>query len=159
MISGTAFVFDKYQNLVLQPQPVKFDLNVNGQNVSRTETIERRRRLHQAGLVEEGRPGAVRRLQRERFGPTRGAAGRIRSVQHPHDVPSPTRTGILVQTDPIRDCSGNPVPDGTIVTFTSTDANGKSTVDARIKQRHRTSATAGLERCHYLGSIGRCGRK
>ena len=31
VISGTAFVFDKYQNLVLQPQPVKFDLTVNGQ--------------------------------------------------------------------------------------------------------------------------------
>ncbi len=39
-----------------------------------------------------------------------------------------------MQTDPIRDCAGNPVPDGTIVTFTSTDANGKSAVDARIKR-------------------------
>ena len=44
------------------------------------------------------------------------------------------KNGILVQTDPIRDCAGNPVPDGTIVTFTSMDANGKSTVDARIKR-------------------------
>jgi len=39
-----------------------------------------------------------------------------------------------VRTDPIRDCSGNPVPDGTIVTFSSTDSKGRSTVDARIKQ-------------------------
>ncbi|MGA7459143.1 MAG: hypothetical protein WBW69_02905, partial [Candidatus Korobacteraceae bacterium] len=31
-------------------------------------------------------------------------------------------------------CAGNPVSDGTIVTFTSTDAKGKSTVDARIKK-------------------------
>ncbi len=44
------------------------------------------------------------------------------------------QNGILVQTDPIRDCAGNPVPDGTIVTFTSMDAKGKSTVDARIKR-------------------------
>ena len=44
------------------------------------------------------------------------------------------KNGILVQTDPIRDCAGNPVPDGTIVTFTSMDAHGKSTVDARIKR-------------------------
>jgi hypothetical protein len=42
--------------------------------------------------------------------------------------------GILVRTDPIHDCAGNPVPDGTIVTFTSTGAQGKSTVDARIKR-------------------------
>jgi hypothetical protein len=46
----------------------------------------------------------------------------------------PTKQGILVSTDPIHDCAGNPVPDGTIVTFTSTDAKGRSTVDARIKQ-------------------------
>jgi hypothetical protein len=41
---------------------------------------------------------------------------------------------ILVETDPVRDCAGNPVPDGTIVTFTSTDKSGRSTVDARIKR-------------------------
>jgi hypothetical protein len=40
----------------------------------------------------------------------------------------------VVETDPIRDCSGNPVPDGTIVTFIQTDKTGKSTVDARIKK-------------------------
>jgi hypothetical protein len=42
--------------------------------------------------------------------------------------------GIVVETDPIRDCTGNPVPDGTIVTFTQNDSNGKSAVDARIKK-------------------------
>jgi hypothetical protein len=46
----------------------------------------------------------------------------------------PDKRGILVRTDPIRDCSGNPVPDGTIVTFTSSGSQGKSTVDARIKR-------------------------
>ncbi len=41
---------------------------------------------------------------------------------------------ILVETAPIQDCSGNAVPDGTIVTFTSVDEAGRSTVDARIKR-------------------------
>jgi hypothetical protein len=41
---------------------------------------------------------------------------------------------IVVETDPIRDCSGNAVPDGTIVTFTETDSRGISTVDARVKR-------------------------
>jgi len=41
---------------------------------------------------------------------------------------------IVVQTDPVRDCSGNPVPDGTIVTFIQTDKSGKSSVDARVKK-------------------------
>ena len=33
-------MFDKYQNLVLQPQPVKFELTVNGQTISRTENTK-----------------------------------------------------------------------------------------------------------------------
>jgi phosphopantetheine adenylyltransferase len=41
---------------------------------------------------------------------------------------------IIVETDPIRDCTGNAVPDGTIVTFTETDSTGRSVVDARIKK-------------------------
>jgi hypothetical protein len=41
---------------------------------------------------------------------------------------------VVVETDPVRDCSGNPVPDGTIVTFIQTEKSGKSTVDARIKK-------------------------
>ena len=46
----------------------------------------------------------------------------------------PSKNGILVTTDPIKDCAGNAVPDGTIVTFTETDPSGRSTVDARIKK-------------------------
>jgi hypothetical protein len=41
---------------------------------------------------------------------------------------------IIVQTDPVHDCTGNPVPDGTIVTFIETDSTGRSVVDARIKK-------------------------
>ena len=41
---------------------------------------------------------------------------------------------IEVQTDPVRDCSGNAVPDGTVVTFSKVDASGKTTVDAPIKR-------------------------
>ena len=45
-----------------------------------------------------------------------------------------TAKGIVVETDPVRDCSGNPVPDGTVVTFTATGPHNKSTVDAPVKQ-------------------------
>jgi hypothetical protein len=45
-----------------------------------------------------------------------------------------SRDRMIIETDPIRDCSGNPVPDGTIVTFIQTDKTGRSTVDARIKK-------------------------
>ena len=45
-----------------------------------------------------------------------------------------TAKGITIETDPIRDCAGNPVPDGTIVTFTARNGNQISTVDAPVKQ-------------------------
>ena len=44
------------------------------------------------------------------------------------------KDNIVVETDPVRDCTGNAVPDGTIVTFIQTSAKGTSTVDARIKK-------------------------
>ena len=45
-----------------------------------------------------------------------------------------TTKGIVVETEPVRDCSGNPVPDGTIVTFTAKNGNETSSVDAPVKQ-------------------------
>jgi hypothetical protein len=41
---------------------------------------------------------------------------------------------IDVETDPVRDCSGNAIPDGTIVTFIQVDPHGRSSVDARVKR-------------------------
>lgn len=39
-----------------------------------------------------------------------------------------------METDPVKDCRGNAVPDGTVVSFTAVDGNGKTTVDAPIKK-------------------------
>ena len=47
-------------------------------------------------------------------------------------VPSGNMT--TFETDPVRDCSGNPLPDGTVVSFTMVDKSGKSTVDTPIKK-------------------------
>ena len=44
------------------------------------------------------------------------------------------KRGLLVETDPVHDCAGNPVPDGTVVSFTANDAAGKTTVDVPIKR-------------------------
>jgi hypothetical protein len=133
VVSGTAFIFDKYQNLVLQPQPVKFELNVNGQSVSRSETTKNGVAFTKLDSSKKEGPA--------QFVATSGAASVRRVVQVVASDPCSLRmtaardkNGILARTDPIHDCAGNPVPDGTIVTFTSTDAKGKSTVDARIKQ-------------------------
>jgi hypothetical protein len=133
VISGTAFVFDKYQNLVLHPEPVKFELDADGVSVSRTETT--RNGIAYTKLDSSKKEGAAQLVA------SSGSASVRRVVQEVASDPCNIRmhaerdnNGILVQTDPITDCSGNPVPDGTIVTFTSLDAKGKSTVDARIKR-------------------------
>lgn len=132
VISGTAFLFDQYQNLVLTPQPVKFDLSVNGQSVTRTEMskdgvaytrLDSSKKEGPAQFVASSGKASVRRVVQE-------VASDPCSI---HLNAQQTKEGILVSTDPIHDCSGNPVPDGTIVTFTSTDSKGRSTVDARIK--------------------------
>ena len=133
VVTGTAFVFDKYQNLVLQPQPVKFELTVNGQTVSRTENTK--------NGVAFAKLDSSRKEGPAQFVASSGQASVRRVVQEVASDPCSIRmtatrdkNGILARTEPIHDCAGNPVSDGTIVTFTATDAKGKSTVDARIKQ-------------------------
>jgi hypothetical protein len=42
--------------------------------------------------------------------------------------------GLELKTEPVRDCSGNAVPDGTIVTFTEAYNGGQSTVDVPLKR-------------------------
>jgi len=133
VISGTAFIFDKYQNLVLQPEAIKFDLSVDGQTISRTETSK--------GGVAFAKLDSSKKEGPAQFVASSGNASVRRVVQQVASDPcsirmsaQPNKNGILVRTDPIHDCAGNPVPDGTIVTFTAADSQGKSTVDARIKQ-------------------------
>ena len=41
---------------------------------------------------------------------------------------------VALATDPIRDCSGNPVPDGEVVTFTAAYDGDQSTADVPIKR-------------------------
>ena len=49
-------------------------------------------------------------------------------------MPGRQGSNIELQTDPLRDCSGNAVPDGTVVTFTETYDGGQSTVDVPLKR-------------------------
>jgi hypothetical protein len=133
-ISGVTFVFDQYQNLVLDPTPVNFKLSVGDAGSGKTVTSR-------AGVAWINSPSAAK-AGAAQFVASAGDATVRRVVQQVAADPCHLtmrvagRNGnrVLVETAPIRDCSGNPVPDGTIVTFIQTDRNGKSTVDSRIKQ-------------------------
>ena len=136
VISGVTFVFDQYQNLVLDPTPVNFNLAVGGS--SSTKSVTSREGVAWINSASAPKAGAAQ------FVASAGDTSVARVVQQVAADPcersfrmhvaghAGDRT--IVETDPIRDCSGNPVPDGTIVTFIQTDKTGKSTVDARIKK-------------------------
>ena len=136
VISGVTFVFDQYQNLVLDPTPVNFNLSVGGAGSSKTVTSHdgvawtnssSAPKAGAAQFVASVGDASVRRVVQQM------AADPCERSLHMH-LAGRANNRIVVETDPIRDCSGNPVPDGTIVTFIQNDTSGKSTVDARIKK-------------------------
>jgi hypothetical protein len=134
VISGVVFVFDKYENLVLQPASVKFALSVEGSGTS--QTVASRDGVAWISSSSARKAGAAQ------FVASVDNTSVKRVVQQVASDPCNLRMHlagraqdeVVVETDPVRDCSGNPVPDGTIVTFIQTDSRGRSTVDARIKK-------------------------
>ena len=133
-ISTVAFVFDNFHNLALKPEQVKFTLLPKGGKEVSTER------------PAENGVSWVRISSAKKEGPIRVAAAidhadEIRVVQQVASDAcnlriraSRVKTAFLVETDPVRDCSGNPVPDGTVVSFTKTDSSGKTTVDVPVKR-------------------------
>jgi hypothetical protein len=134
VISGVTFIFDQYQNLVLDPTPVDFNLSVAGVGSSKKVTSRE-------GIAWTNSPSAPK-AGAAQFVASVGDTQVRRVVQQVAADPCNLRihvTGkagnrVVVETDPIHDCSGNPLPDGTIVSFMQTDSGGRSTVDARIKK-------------------------
>lgn len=133
VITGAAFVFDDYRNLALGLAEVKFELTVQGTTAAKNAPA--RYGIAWTRMDSAPKEGAAQ------FVASAGGASVRRVVQQVASEPcnlrmraQRTAKAILVETDPIRDCSGNAVPDGTIVTFTAVDAKGRSTVDARIKR-------------------------
>jgi hypothetical protein len=136
VISGVAFVFDQYQNLILAPTPVNFNLSVGGAGSQKTVTSREgvawinsasAPKAGAAQFVASVDDTSVARVVQQVAADPCERSFRMHVAGH-------TAQNTIVETDPIRDCSGNPVPDGTIVTFIQTDKTGKSTVDARIKK-------------------------
>jgi hypothetical protein len=132
-ISGVALLFDKYSNLVLASTPVNFDVKSSKENLfSKPITTQNGEAWFRTSSGKAAGPvrltvsaedlSAERVVQQVASEPCNL---RIKADSTPH--------GVDVQTDPVRDCAGNPVPDGTIISFTGTDSAGKISIDAPIK--------------------------
>jgi hypothetical protein len=133
-ISAVAVVVDRFQNLALQPEGVTFRATTEA-GVASSPPQMTRNGIAWTRLDSGLKDGAVE------ISASLGQLSERKVVQQVaaeacHLHVSAERKGgrVLLQTEPVRDCRGNPVPDGTIVTFTKLDKLGRSTVDAPIKK-------------------------
>lgn len=133
-INATALVFDGFHNTVLAPTKVEFQLSSAGAATERRSVTA----VHGIAWFQVG-SGAKQ-------GPLKVVAS-VGDVTEPRIIQQvasdacglrmraiPIPRGVKLETDPIRDCSGNALPDGTVVSFTKIDHGGRSTVDVPIKQ-------------------------
>ncbi len=133
-ITGAVYVFDAYRNLIATPTPVSFELSSPGGDVQKHIVV-----THDGaawtGMDSTALAGT------DRFVARSGDLSITRVVgQVPGDPcglkMSARQSGQQLQltTEPVRDCRGNAVPDGTIVTFTESYHGTLSTVDVPIKR-------------------------
>ena len=133
-ISGAAYVFDPYHNLITAPMPVSFELS-GGAGAPQSRTVQTSNGAAWTQMDSSPREGMAKFVAR---------AGGVSTTRVIDEVPGdpcglrmtarPDGKQIELQTDPLRDCSGNPVPDGTIVTFTELYNGTQTTVDVPLKK-------------------------
>jgi hypothetical protein len=133
-ISGVVYVFDVFHNLVLEPQPVSFALS------GATDSTQLRSATTKHGVAWIQMSSAAK-AGAGQFEASIGGVHERRVVQQVPGDPCRVRISarasgprILLETEPVRDCSGNAVPDGTIVTFTEVSSDGQTTVDVPLKR-------------------------
>lgn len=134
MISGVAFPLDEFGNLIFTPENIQFQLTSKEANLG-SHSVQTKDGVAWFRTNSGKSAGAVQ---------VAAALGDVTSRRVVQQVASEpcrlqikaqrTAKGIEVETAPVRDCAGNPVPDGTIVTFTAKNGGEVSTVDAPVKQ-------------------------
>ena len=133
-ITGAVYIFDKYHNLIATPDQVSFELAHPGGAVEK-RVVETRDGAAWTEMDSTGQQGA------DKFTARVGGISSARIVEQVPGDPcglkmSAKQSGqqLALSTDPVRDCNGNAIPDGTIVTFTETYHGAQSTVDVPIKR-------------------------
>lgn len=132
-ITGAVYVFDHFGNLIVTPEPVSFELSApSGTPQSHSTTTSYGAAWTKMSTTAHQGTGS--------FIAHVGDISVSRSVSQVAGDPCrltltvrPSAHGLHLQTDPIRDCSGNPIPDGTIVSFSESFNGGLSTADVPVK--------------------------
>ncbi len=133
-ISGTTYIFDAYRNLITTPESISFQLSTPTSPLQ-ARTVGSRNGVAWTTMDSTPKEGRARFVAQ---------TGGITSTRVIDEVPGdpcglimsarPDGHKVQLDTAPVRDCGGNLVPDGTIVTFTETYNGVQSTVDAPLKQ-------------------------
>src|SRR5512146_2671682 len=113
-VSGVVYTFDGSHNLVLAPQTVQFKLSVPAA-AAVTRSVQTKYGVAWLQL------DSTRKAGQAQFVASVGDVSERRIVQETPSDPcnlrmkiQRTAKGLIAETDPIKDCTGNPVPDGTI---------------------------------------------
>jgi len=133
-IGGAVYVFDAYGNLITVPKGVSFELSspLGAMQKEEVTTNLGRAWTQMDSTSQQGsskfvaQVGGVKDERVIRQVPGDPCTLKMKAQQ--------AGTQLELQTDPVRDCSGNAVPDGTVVTFTETFPGGQSTVDVPVKR-------------------------
>jgi len=132
-ITGAVYVFDAYHNLITFPTTVSFELSSPSGAIQKNIVVTRNgaASTEMNSTAQQGTDRFVARIDQ------------VSSERVVGQVPgdpcglkmTARQSGQQVQliTDPVRDCNGNAVPDGTIVTFTENYNGTQSTVDEPLK--------------------------
>lgn len=134
MISGVAFPFDEFGNLIFAPETVQFQLTSKESKVA-SHSVQTQNGVAWFRTSSGKSAGAVQVSASLKDVQARRVVQQVASDPCRLQIKAQrTSKGVEVETDPVRDCAGNPVPDGTIVTFTAKNGDEISTVDAPVKQ-------------------------
>jgi hypothetical protein len=133
-ISAVAVVFDEFRNLIVTPQSVKFTVTpTEGSSISQSRNTQNGIAWIRLSSAPKGGPAKLEAAIGKTF--------EIRVVQQVASdacnlqiKSSWVSQHLVLETNPVRDCGGNFVPDGTVVSFTKTDEAGKTTVDVPLKK-------------------------
>jgi hypothetical protein len=133
-ITGAAYVFDAYRNVIVAPAPVSFELS-SPSGATQKRTVTTQNGAAWIAMDSTAQQGA------DKFMAQIDGVSSTRVIgQVPGDPcglkmsAKPSGNEVELETGPVRDCSGNAVPDGTIVTFTESYRDSQSTVDVPLKR-------------------------
>ncbi len=133
-ISGVALAFDDFGNFVLDSSSVDFQWTTKG-STSTTRSVQTEGGVAWFRANSGKAAGALQVTATLRDISARTVVQQVASDPCNLRIKGQrTAKGVSIETEPVKDCAGNPVPDGTVVTFTAKSGNEISTVDAPVKQ-------------------------